>query len=288
MSTMRSPERGFTLAELLVSMSILTVLVLLVARMLDSAASVTTSASKRIDSDSQARPLLDRIAVDVAHMIKRPDVNYHFKSSGNQMAGNDLLAFYTTVSGYSSGGAGPLSVVAYRVNSDTNVSAFNQLERMGRGLPWGASASGDMPMVFLPQTLAASWPSIASSTNYDSPVTYEVIGPQVFRFEYYFVERTSGALTPYPSGWTSAATVAIKDVSALVVALAIIEPRSRQLLSNQQLTSLAGKMSDCGPNVSAGGLVAQWQAALDGVTDMPRPALTGVRLYERHFYIAGQ
>jgi hypothetical protein len=35
-----------------------------------------------------------------------------------------------------------------------------------------------------------------------------------------------------------------------------------------------------------GELLTQWQSTLDGITDMPRHALSGVRLYERYFYLS--
>ena len=36
---------------------------------------------------------------------------------------------------------------------------------------------------------------------------------------------------------------------------------------------------------SRGELLSTWQTALDGITDMPRPAISGIRLYERYFYL---
>jgi hypothetical protein len=35
--------------------------------------------------------------------------------------------------------------------------------------------------------------------------------------------------------------------------------------------------------MTAGDLLNQWQTALNGTTDMPRPAISAVRLYERYF-----
>ena len=268
-------------------MSILTVLVLLVARMLDSAVTVTGSANKRMESDSQARPLFDRMAVDVAQMIKRPDVSYHFKSAAAQMPGNDIAAFFTSVPGYSATSSSSVSLVAYRINSDANnTGTYNRLERMGRGLPWNGSASSALPMVFLPLTIASEFPAAASSTAYDSPSTYEVIGPQVFRLEYCFVERATGTLIEYPSGWSSAAAVAVKDVSAIVVAIAVIDSRSKVIVSDSQLATLGEDLEDYETGMASGELLTQWQAALDANVNVSRTALTGVRLYERYFQLS--
>ena len=52
------------MAELLVSMGVLVLLVLLFTQLLNSAATTMTFGNKRMDADSQARQLLDRMAID--------------------------------------------------------------------------------------------------------------------------------------------------------------------------------------------------------------------------------
>src|SRR5436190_18526605 len=81
----RDPEsiRGFTLAELLVSMGVLVLLVFLATQLLNSAATITILGHTQMDADSQARQLLDRMAIDFAQMVKRPDVSYYVKTTGN-------------------------------------------------------------------------------------------------------------------------------------------------------------------------------------------------------------
>src|SRR2546429_3946588 len=136
---------GFTLAELLVSVGVLVLLVLLATQLLNSAATITILGHKQMDADSQARQLLDRMAIDFAQMVKRSDVDYYVKSSAIPpptgvrnllQAGNDTIAFYSTVPGYypSSGSQSPISLVAYRVNAPSPSPApcpnCNKLERM--------------------------------------------------------------------------------------------------------------------------------------------------------------
>src|SRR6266481_4928416 len=77
----RFRARGFTLAELLVTVGVLSLLVLLFTQLLNSAATVMTLGHKQMDADSQARQLLDRMAIDVAQVVKRPDVDYYLKST---------------------------------------------------------------------------------------------------------------------------------------------------------------------------------------------------------------
>ena len=226
LSRQRGRFSGFTLAELLVTVGVLVLLVFLTTQLLKSAATVTTLGHKRMDADSQARVVFDRMAVDFAQMVKRSDVDYYLKSSSFAtqapspvpngvtgvrtllQLGNDTIAFYSTVPGYypSTGPQSPVSLVAYRINPQ------NKLERMGKGLLWNASTPGPSPapVVFMPIALVSpipfaelplptpnpiptpAWPEIASSTA--SWSDSEVIGPQVFRFEYYYLLK--GQINP--------------------------------------------------------------------------------------------
>jgi hypothetical protein len=350
---------GFTLAELLVSLGVLVLLVLLAAQLLNSAATITTLGHKQMDADSQARQLLDRMAIDFAQMVKRSDVDYYVKSSwfatGSppgptgvrtlKQLGNDTIAFYSTVPGYypPSGSQSPVSVVAYRVNTQ------NKLERMGKGLVWNAVSTIDTPVVFIPIPLASplpiaelpfptpdpiptpAWLTVADLTASPTPEpSVEVIGPQVFRFEYYYllkggIDPTGG--TPYtailsdtpwdtricscppanatptptptpPSQCCHTAPEGMQDVAAVVVDIAVIDPKSKVLLTDSQINTLAGSLIDWGTTscpscptqtqwqTTAGLLQAQWRSTLDGNTTLPRPALSGIRLYERRFYLS--
>ena len=142
---------GFTLAELLVTVGVLVLLVLLFTQLLNSAASITTLGHKQMDADSQARQLLDRMAIDFAQLVKRSDVDFFGKgtiapnSVGGAMTGNDRIAFYSAVPGYypSTGSQSPVSLVAYRVNS-TRLPL-----RIIRWSGWEKAWSGT---AFLPQT----------------------------------------------------------------------------------------------------------------------------------------
>jgi len=299
-------SRGFTLAELLVSVGVLVLLVLLATQLLNSAATITTLGHKQMDADSQARQLLDRMAIDFAQMVKRSDVDYYVKSSAPiplrsaPQLGNDQITFYSTVPGYypSTGSQSPVSLVAYRVN------AQNRLERMGKGLVWNAVSISDTPVVFMPIPLSSPLPSpLPSPMPNPSPTPAwpegqsmatdwsdsEVIGPQVFRFEYYYL-LTNGTFSDIP--WDTTPSVAhngvsgMQDVSAIVVDIAVIDPKSKVLLTDAQIASLAGQLVDYGSGMVPGQLRAQWQNAINANTSLPRPAISGIRVYERYFYLS--
>jgi hypothetical protein len=276
---------AFTLAELLISVGVLVLLVLLATQLLNSAATITTLGHKRMDTDSQARQLLDRMAIDFAQLVKRSDVDFFAKgtiapnSVGGAMTGNDRTAFYSGVPGYypPSGSQSPVSLVAYRVNSDSTSSTYNKLERMGKGLVWNGVSTTDTPVVFMPLTISATWP--AATSSWTSDAAYEVIGPQVFRFEYCYLLKTNGSLSITPPG-------DISGIAAIITDVAVIDSKSKVLLTNTQITSLAGQLSDYAANMVPGQLRNNWQNTLNTNTTVPRPALAGIRLYERCFYLS--
>ena len=287
---------GFTLVELLVTVGVLVLLVLLFTQLLNSAATITTLGHKQMDGDLQARQLLDRMALDFAQMVKRSDVDYFLKAPtistdcnncGTQ-AGNDEMRFFSTVPGYFSSDVtyrqkSPVSLIGYRVNPIATSSSYNKMERLGRGLAWNGVSPGLPPVMFLPQTILA----VMISTI---PSDYEVIGPQIFRFEYYYLLR-NGSLSPSP-WYTTSKVGGMQDVAAIVADIAVIDSKSKVLLNDSQIAKFTNPsepdyfLRDYASGMGPGELRAQWQTKLDGITGLPRPALSGIRLYERFFYLS--
>ena len=274
---------------MLIAVTVLTLLIVLFAQLFNSASTITSLGTKRIDADSSARPLLDRMGVDFSQMVKRSDVSYFVKTQANLQMGNDQIAFYSAVTGYypSPSKQSPVSLVAYRVNSDSTSPSYNKVERMGKGLIWSGASPTYIPILFLAPagtpttTIDNIWPAATNSSTSDSD--YELVGPNVFRFEYYYL-LTTGALSPGP--WTSTNAVAIKDVAAIAVAIAAMDSKSKVLVTNSQIATIAGSLSDYTASMGPGQLLAGWQTALDGITGIPRQVVSNTRLYERYFYLS--
>ncbi len=243
---------AFTLAELLVTVGVLVLLVLLFTQLVNSVASITTLGHKQMGADSEARQLLDRMAIDFAQLVKRSDVDFFGKgtTAGGPMTGNDQIAFYSGVPGYypPSGSQSPVSLVAYRLNSNPASSSSNKMERLGKGLVWNGVSPTDTPVVFLPLTIRNTWcqatisgtPS-ASCTGTPDP-NYELIGPQVFRFEYCYLLKADGSLSITPPGDVS-------GIAAIIADIAVIDPKSKVLLTDAQITTLGGQLSDYAANM---------------------------------------
>jgi hypothetical protein len=196
---------------------------------------------------------------------------------------------------------------------------------MAKGLAWNGVSTGLTPVVFLPQTVGANWPPAVSSSATD-PTSYEAIGPQVFRFEYYYLLKgqvVGGTTynpifggTPWDTRIAGHTNVnGMQDVAAIVVGIAVVEPKSRGLLDNSaqvpppndNITRLGAQLIDWGNTTCAGcpsqtqwqtipgQLLTQWQNKLNGIINpsspdfdpsLPRPAISGIRLYERYFYLS--
>jgi hypothetical protein len=249
---------GFTLVELLVSVVVLIIVVLMVAQLMNNASAITGTGHKHITTDTEARLVLDRMALDLAQMLKRTDVDYYVKGPANYSGhgnghgwghrigtgqqGSDQIAFFTQVAGYyPSGARSPVSLVAYRVNqSATTNRAYLKLERMGKGLLWNGVSNSNIPLVFLPVTIGSLWPAAINNTNNcgggsnnSCDPDYETIGPGVFRFEYYYLLK-NGRATDVPwntdAGHTSMAGIGLGDVEAIGVVIAVIDPAGRALI----------------------------------------------------------
>src|SRR5215813_12097224 len=78
-------------------------------------------------------------------------------------------------------------------------------------LPRRRVSTTDTPVVFLPLTIASTWPSAASG-GVDSD--YEMIAPYVFRFEYYYLLKNgSFSVTPWDSSSGHTTVGGMQDVA---------------------------------------------------------------------------
>lgn len=219
----RARGGAFTLVELLVSVTILTVLTVMTAQMVGSAARVTNASRQRMEADSQARTVLDRIGSDLARMLKRPDVDCLFakRDGGSDTVGaNDAFYFLSEAPAYfdaspDANAKSTASLIGYRINSKF------QLERLGKGLTWDGApplpaSSGPAPVPGGPvhltyptgsatanpaSTLDGRWPASidgpATTYNEANEPDAHVLADGVFRLEICFL-LTDGKFSVYP------------------------------------------------------------------------------------------
>src|SRR6266576_818112 len=347
--TSRRTRGGFTLAELLVSVVVLVIVIFMVAQLMSSTAAITRTGNKHIDTDSQARAVLDRMALDFAQMLKRTDVDYYvkqrngYKGHGNGHGwgqgkngdkGSDQIAFFSHVPGYyPSGAQSPISLVAYRVNESTSTNAaYGRLERLAKGLLWngvdnGTGQNASYPIVFSPGQLTACnngpcdpWASAWSAAinndnnNASSDDNYEVIGPGVFRFEYYYILK-NGRVTDWP--WdrsdmpdqitiTNPTNIGVSQVESIAVAIAVINREGRVLIDTTHSANAAyGDILDVAADLAnfknangrgvggqkIGDLEGRWNTVVQSIAQtgqtpsgklIPLEAAKGIRIYNRY------
>ena len=109
---LRRNARGFHPCRLLVSIVVLVIVTLMVTQLMTTSSAITRTGNKHIDTDTQARAVFDRMALDFAQMLKRTDIDYYVKQrSGynghgnghgwgqgkNGDKGSDQIAFFSTV-----------------------------------------------------------------------------------------------------------------------------------------------------------------------------------------------
>ena len=271
--------------ELLVSMAVLALLLAMVAQLVNSTALITGTGNKRMDTDSQARLLFDRMALDFGKIVKRPDVDYYFLKN----TGNDQMAFFSEVAGYNPNGVSTsaiqsgVSLVGYWINANY------QLERLGKALIC-TDATNAMVFSSTAGTLTAAWPGIVDGSD----ANYQVIADRVYRLEYDFLLKpytdSTGkqkpsvlSLTPWDTRQNHTTANGLADVSAIVVAIGLLDDTSRKIVQAGQYAGMVSALPDASNSTS---ILQSWSGGsyLTG-SGIPRTAMSQLRIYQRTFYL---
>jgi hypothetical protein len=209
-----SSRASFTLVEMLVAMAILIILILVVSKIVDFSLQLTDATGRSADSGIEAKQVLDRIGVDIAGMVIRPDVDQFYFPGTNTVFENDKMFFYSQQPGYFNTSAiayyatnqSPVALVGYRVNTgDSTNGATGKpvpvLERLARGLTAGPDNSGGnytMPLQYL------SFPAATSPTIYQAAVggTIPNVWGPAEQTSFFVVAGANGDVgtTPYDNG----------------------------------------------------------------------------------------
>ena len=259
---------AFTLIELLVSLTVLALLTVALASMVNSVSQATTLDRRHLEADNEARRVFDRLGADFVRMFKRPDADSIFASTVDASTPtpgpNDKMFFYSEAPAFfdnapPSASQGTAALIGYRVpNANTTADATHrwQLERLGKGLTWDRPSASATPGAVVFLTFPAASPSPAPSPtpfptstladpgNWGSTIgtapSYEgdgstvdpdfhVLSSSVFRLEYCFVMKTP-ATSGSPFAVTHLQSKGFGDVAAIVVAIALLDPQGRSQL----------------------------------------------------------
>ncbi|XHR31245.1 MAG: type II secretion system protein J [Chthoniobacteraceae bacterium] len=253
---------AFTLIEALSAIVVFSLLILMLTQIIGISSQTIAFNAKKLDSVGQARLVMDRIAADLCARPRRSDLGMLFQKTH----GNDSLLFYSETNGYS--GSRHLSLIEYRVQENTAGRVF-QLERGATGVSWNGTGQA---LVFLPTALPTP-----------APTDYEVLAPGVFRMEICFLLNPTSSSSP--GQLSNSANSDFSNVAAIVVAIAVIDEKSRALLSHDQLGQLSAAFLD---NTEGQYPITSWSTALNQTVfapGIPRQAIQGVHLYQRIFNV---
>jgi prepilin-type N-terminal cleavage/methylation domain-containing protein len=276
--------RGFTLLEMLVALTVLVLVVFLLFQTISGTSSASTMMMRRLDMDAEARSIFDRMDADITSMVIRQDMDTLFLGLPLDGSGgadhNDQFYFYSQGPGYSSatGGVSPISMMGYAVTNQ-------QLCRMAMAKSWD-----DLPFLTTNVTVtgfnSTNLPKcLGIATNY-----WHVVGPSVFRMEIGLMMKSgtvnADGSTNQPNSYASLGNPAkprhgLANVAAVVVAMGLIDPKSRLAVDPLQLSNLGSLLQDCMTN---GGIpLNAWETNLILSNGLAPLLANRVRLYIRTF-----
>jgi len=265
-----SGQQAFTLVELLVALAVLSILVVVLAQVVSLTSQAIDINTRKLDAAGQARLFFDRLGADLAALPIRADLGVTFTKN----PGNDTLQFYTAANGY--GATTPpvrqISYVSYSIGAPPAPSTGpNCLIREADGMDW--TAIGSVSFLPVPYPGAASFPN-TTSANCD------VLANGIFRMEFCYLVNTGSRAGQFVNTPKSG-----EQFSAIVVAVAALDRKSLNILTNAQVTQLAGDFADAQDGSDP---LSDWTAAMavNGFgAGIPRRVIQDIRLFERTFYV---
>jgi prepilin-type N-terminal cleavage/methylation domain-containing protein len=262
------PSRAFTLIEILVATTILSLMVLVLAQLTDLSSRSMNDGMRRADNFTKARAALDLFATDIALGVFREDLGA-FRTN---VVGDYTPAFFTRRPGI--GGDRALSLIAYRT-----VPAQARLERANRTILWTDAS----PIGFgTPNAL----PRFTALTSTD----YQEIATGIIAWQLYFIDSDGNYRDKYeptysqtPAGLPYLLGVVRPTCKAVGVALASIDE------ANLKILNASGKLGDLQNELPAQTNQDQtyqafWSKTLRSssiIGSLPVPVRSSLRIFER-------
>jgi len=307
-------RRAFTLTEMLVAMAVLSLIVLIVGQMVSSSSNLAIGARKRLDAEEQARLLMGRIGDDLTRRLIRKDVEVLFANP----AGNDAFYFYSEAPASFDASVGStkksaVALLGYRINSDNSSDNYARLERLGKGLQWDGSSLSPIFVTYdssgnvLSQSkLANAWPTaVGNSPEFRNGTDgkFQLLADGIIRLETAFLMK-DGKITQDPNKsaapvgpLASPVTTDLTQVSAIIVAIAILDETSQKVAGASKLPAIASALDDPVATDLAKNppvLMAQtWRDKIDSgavasAAGIPAAVASQIRIYQRIYLLQAQ
>jgi len=274
MNSASSPQRGFTLVEMLVSVTILSFMMIMMAKITGLVEMTWHQAQNRIDNYTKARSMLDLISSDLQRAVFRGDLPIFGKgpTSTPAITSSGLYyftatafttAFYTRLPG-TSGTSTPVrdvSLVSYTLIPTTDEDKM-VLQRSALSVPWTSGTNLSFQSDITP--LLSNSNAVASE-----------VAPGVVGFRLVF-RRADGSLIDQSAytGYNSA-----NPVIAVNAGLAVINRQCLTVLSSPQITELAAVFSS---GTMTNGVKTTWDQQLNNsfYASYPKVLGDGLKTYE--------
>jgi prepilin-type N-terminal cleavage/methylation domain-containing protein len=279
------PTRGFTLIELIVTMSILSVILLMALQVTESTRrSIRVSEAKSIN-DAIARRAFDQISRDFAQMVVRDDARIEFKSN----SGNDTFQFYTNTRGLTTGGnVAERGVTLVSYNTPYDNERGYELTRGTLGHDFNQAPGSALNLNFDPNN-----PNNNNTFPAISADSLQALSNNIFRFEVQYLYENPAPAANNPQITreirepNSTTNFAQKTLRGVTITLATLDDRSRRAVQISRLETLANLFPDATANADT---LATWtterdRLALAGSANLPKDALQSIRCYQRTFLI---
>ncbi|HWL50837.1 MAG TPA: type II secretion system protein, partial [Chthoniobacteraceae bacterium] len=248
-----------------------------------------------------------------------------------QIDSNDWFAFYAENQGYFPGtintnDISPYAVIGYDGTNDDKINKGPVIQRLSKGLGWQANSNTwrnirfnknlrdnfAPPSYKLFSTTASDYPAFQQGTSKDPD--FKTVGDQIFRFEYmYLLKRVvldDGTVLepelsivpfhihPKPAPGDAPLPDAIRgihafrDVDAIVVAIAVLDTKSREMQEQKGFVKLVSSLPDMTEAAIAQGddIESLWTSKLIHESFPENSGLietvaANIRIYQRYYYL---
>jgi hypothetical protein len=264
---------GFSLLEVLVASTILVLVVILLASLVQSTSSIWMGGQKRIDHYSKARLSLDLIASDLSDLVLQPGLAEPQIQAGS-------ISMITRRPGLMAGsqtnyGGREISVVDYRVELTGAWHAIG-LRRGDLGFDFDTSDPA--------ATAAPVLPTLPSGLYPGGP--YQLIGPGILGFHAMFLQRDGNLSRQFQA--VDVAGPQNDDSVGVFIAVAVADERSLQLLDESgQLGAVGTALRDAPLPANGVASSPNPQQAMENAlqpfqSSLPEAVNRGMKVFQRY------
>ncbi len=272
----RREIRCFSLPELLIAIAITIGIAAIFGKIFDATSKTMRFGQQMIDSTAEARFVFERINTDLKNMICRSDTDYHMTNAGT---GTDFFRFISQIGGPN--GDRNISLIGYKIAPDEN--GFPVLFRGVHGYNWENVGYMGLDENGLPPSLL----QLPTELNLKSE-EYELLSKSVFHVAVCFQYKSDGKIhqnLPFVGSGTNQfqKMVQITNVASVIVGLAVIDVKSKEMLSLDQSLLLVSKFEDVPDGITP---LSHWSTNLEYqfpkfAEGLPKIAAQSVRVYQR-------